>query len=356
VSAKRILITGGCGFVGSNLAVALAADGHSVVCFDNLSRRGSELLLRRILDSGCHFVHGDIRSSEDFVKLEGEYDVMLECSAEPSVVAGQDARFAGYVIQNNLLGAVNCFEFARERSLGVIFFSTSRVYPYTAINSCHFREDSTRFRYDDSVTGVSERGISTDFTLNGPRSLYGATKLAAELLLTEYAAAYGVKSIINRCGVIAGPWQLGKVDQGVFTYWLAAHHFRQPLRYIGFGGNGKQVRDVLHIDDLAVLIRRQVDVVNDHAASIFNVGGSTIANLSLSETTALCARITGNKVDVGSDAATRSADVIWYVTDNGVTADQFNWRPTRKGEDVLSDTWRWLRDNEMAFASIFGSR
>ena len=94
--------------------------------------------------------------------------------------------------------------------------------------------------------------------MEGARTLYGATKLAAELLIEEYRAGLGVPAVIDRCGVIAGPWQMGKVDQGVFTHWMLAHHFGNPLTYIGFGGEGKQVRDLLHVEDLVDLVERQL--------------------------------------------------------------------------------------------------
>ena len=106
--------------------------------------------------------------------------------------------------------------------------------------------------------GASPAGIAEDFPLEGARTLYGATKLAAELLVAEYADAFGLQAVIDRCGVIAGPWQMGKVDQGVFTYWMLAHHFGRPLRYIGYGGAGKQVRDLLHVDDLVDLVDEQL--------------------------------------------------------------------------------------------------
>ena len=105
---------------------------------------------------------------------------------------------------------------------------------------------------------MSQRsGVAEDFPLAGARTLYGSTKLAAELLIEEYRAAYGLRAVVNRCGVVAGPWQMGKVDQGVFTYWMLAHHFRRPLSYIGFGGSGKQVRDLLHVEDLIELLDEQ---------------------------------------------------------------------------------------------------
>ncbi len=114
--------------------------------------------------------------------------------------------------------------------------------------------------------------------MDGPRTLYGATKLAAELLIEEYRASLGVPAVIDRCGVIAGPWQMGKVDQGVFTHWMLAHHFRQPLSYIGFGGGGKQVRDLLHVEDLVDLVERQlIERESGTAAPSMWAGGASAA-------------------------------------------------------------------------------
>ena len=142
----------------------------------------------------------------------------------------------------------------------MIFLSTSRVYPVAPQLELELREEETRFALEPEqpVAGASEHGIAEDFPLEGARTLYGATKLAAELLLTEYADSFGVRATIDRCGVIAGPWQMGKVDQGVFTHWLLAHYAGRPLTYIGYGGTGKQVRDLLHVDDLCDLVIEQL--------------------------------------------------------------------------------------------------
>lgn len=348
----KILITGGCGFIGSNLAVALKQDGHSVTCFDNLSRRGSEILRDRIREFGCRFVKGDIRKKADLARLKGGFDLMIECSAEPSVLVGSKGSDAWFMIENNLIGSVNCFEFCRERSVPVIFLSTSRVYPYNAINNRAFRGLSTRYEYAGRSGGISRKGVSTDFPLSGYRSLYGATKLASEFILQEYSYQYGIPAIINRCGVIAGPWQLGKVDQGVFTYWMANHYFKKPLRYIGFGGKGKQVRDLLHVDDFVALVKKQIKRIKKYKGDVFNVGGSRFSSLSLSETTALCRKITGNSVPMGQDLRNRPADVIWFITDNGITEKEFGWKPKKKPEEILTDIHSWLRGHDKEFKGI----
>ncbi|MDH7568708.1 MAG: NAD-dependent epimerase/dehydratase family protein [Armatimonadota bacterium] len=351
----HLLITGGCGFIGSNLAVALRRAGHTVTCLDNLARRGSEVLLRRILDHGCQFVHGDVRNPEDLQRLQGDFHMMIECSAEPSVLVGSQGRDAAFLTANNLGGSLTCAEFVRQRGMGMLFLSTSRVYPYTLLNALRYRETATRFEYDDQHPGVSDAGVRVEFPLEGRRTLYGATKLASELVLQEYSQLYDLPLVINRCGVVAGPWQLGKVDQGVFTFWMARHYFRQPLRYIGFGGAGKQVRDLLHIDDLVALISTQLQRLSEFRGEVFNVGGSTYANLSLLETTLLCREITGNRLDVGSDPQTRPGDVKWFITDTAATEARFGWRPARGPREVLADTFEWLRSHEHAFREVLGA-
>lgn len=355
---QRILITGGCGFVGSNLAVDLASRGYAITAMDNLSRYGTEIILeKRIIPRGVDFFRGDVRVLNDWNCLKGDYDLVIECSAEPSVMAGVCGGGARYLLDVNLQGAINCFEWAREKKVPVIFLSSSRVYPYDILNACNYRELDKRFEFVDGCAGISSQGVQVSMPLQGVRSLYGASKLSAELILREYAAQYDLSAIINRCGVIAGPWQLGKIDQGVFTYWMANHYFKQPLTYIGFGGKGKQVRDILHIQDLAELVAIQVRCMLENGVvfkgEVFNVGGSVYSNLSLQEATEICASLTGNHLDIGSTCEPRPADMIWFITDNGRTQSFFKWKPLRSAFNVLEDTYNWLRNNEPALRNLF---
>jgi nucleoside-diphosphate-sugar epimerase len=227
---KRLLITGGAGFVGSNLALLFREaypDWH-IISLDNLKRRGSELNLERLRRHGIHFCHGDVRNRTDLDAV-GRVDTIIECSAEPSALAGLDGD-AAYVVDTNLVGTVNCLELARRHQAELVFLSTSRVYPYEALNALPCRETATRFEWnlDRGCTGVSLQGVAEDFPLVGARTLYGATKLCAELLINEYVASYHLRAVVNRCGVLAGPWQMGKVDQGVAVLWVARHHFGGP--------------------------------------------------------------------------------------------------------------------------------
>ena len=349
----RLLVTGGAGFVGGNVSVSLA-HAHpdwQITAFDNLRRRGSELNLSRLREAGVSFVHGDVRSLNDLLDLAA-HDAIVECSAEPSVMAGTDGS-PDYVVQSNLIGAYHCLEYARRNGAQLVFLSTSRVYPVGALNDLTLVEGERRFSLadDQPFSGVSAKGISEAFPLRGARTIYGATKLAAELLIEEYRASYDIPAVINRCGVIAGPWQMGKVDQGVFTYWMLAHHFRRPLRYIGYGGEGKQVRDLLHVHDLVELLDEQLSRPDHWDGQVVNVGGGLECSLSLRETTVLCEQITGNTVEIASEPADRAGDVPVYVSDCARLAAVTSWRPCRDARDVLADTHRWIVDNESAILS-----
>lgn len=346
---RRILITGGAGFVGSSYAIWLARrhSGLSITAVDNLKRRGSELNLPRLREHGIDFVHADIRNPEDLRLDEHNPDLIIDCSAEPSVLAGYGSG-AEYVIRTNLSGTGNVLELARRCGSAVMFLSTSRVYPVALLNQIAVAETKTRFEIapEQTIPGVSVEGVSEGFPLEGARSLYGATKLASELLLHEYADMYQLPIVINRCGVIAGPWQMGKVDQGVFALWVAAHRFGRPLSYIGWGGEGKQVRDVLFIDDLCELLDLQLDRMTAISGSTFNAGGGTAAAASLLEITQMCEIITGASLDMGRAPENRPGDVRLYITDNSRVRAVLGWQPHTSVESTLAAIDQWVRDHE----------
>jgi CDP-paratose 2-epimerase len=348
--SPRVLVTGGAGFVGANLAVELARrhPGWELVAFDNLHRRGSELNLERLREAGVSFVHGDVRDQDDLAALRG-FHALVECSAEPSALAGTGGDTA-YALRSNLVGAHHCLELAVRESAQFVFLSTSRVYPYGALNALQIAEGPSRYELlaEQDVRGASGAGISEDFTLDGPRTLYGATKLAAELLVTEYGAAFGLATVVNRCGVIAGPWQMGRVDQGVFTHWLLSHRFGADLSYIGYGGTGKQVRDLLHVDDLIDLLDEQLLDPDRWRGITVNVGGGREVSLSLREATELCRELSGNEVAVEPSDEQRPGDVRIYLSDCRRLFERTDWRPRRDARQILADTMDWIAANERA--------
>ena len=343
----RILITGGAGLVGSHLALSFKRENpdSTVIAFDNLKRRGSELALRRLAAGGVEFRHGDIRNLEDLADT-GTLDLLIECSAEPSVQAGLNGG-ERYLINTNFMGTVNCLDHARRHDAAVVFLSTSRVYPIAPLRELPIVRTETRFVIPASNTGPgwSARGINESFPLIGSRSLYGATKLCSELIIGEYVALYGLRAVINRCGVLTGSWQMGKVDQGFVVLWAARHLFGGALSYNGFGGAGLQVRDVLHVEDLYRLINNQVAQIANHSGKIYNVGGGAERSVSLVELTEACVRHTGRHLVVTSQPQTNPVDIPYYVTDNMAVSAATGWRPRLSMSDILDDVFEWLRQH-----------
>ncbi|NRA45857.1 MAG: NAD-dependent epimerase/dehydratase family protein [Oligoflexales bacterium] len=353
-----VLITGGAGFVGSSLAEYYKKDHPKaeVIVFDNLKRRGSELNLSRFKSLDIQFVHGDIRSPSDLEDLPGNFDLLIEASAEPSVHAGNDGS-PQYLLGTNLQGAINCFEFARKKVDRSIFLSTSRVYSIKPLKEIALIENESRFVIDEKqigkVPGLTSCGITEEFPTHLTRSLYGTTKLAAEYFAQEYAETYNMKVVSNRCGVMAGPGQFGKVDQGVFTLWVAHHIFKKPLKYFGFGGLGKQVRDLLHPRDLYDLIQKQVPSIESHQGDTFNIGGGHEISVSLSELTKICQEITGNSVSIEGVADTSPVDIPYYVTDYKKAKDTYNWSPKIHLAELFEEISTWIKSNENVLKSIF---
>jgi CDP-paratose 2-epimerase len=354
----RLLITGGAGFVGSSLALAFRRDhpDWKVVAFDNLKRRGSELAISRLRAAGVEFHHGDVRCADDLEAL-GPVDLLIECSAEPSVHAGyQDA--PNYVISTNLGGTVNCLEHLRRHGGDLLFLSTSRVYPIGGLRELPFEQQGDRLALPSGSAGEGwsgDAGIGENFPINGGRSLYGATKLASELLIEEYRAMYGLRAVVNRCGVLAGPWQMGKVDQGFVVLWMTRHIYGGTLAYTGFGGEGLQVRDLLHVDDLYDLLQLQLRALDHHSGATYNAGGGLPLSVSLRELTQWCERMTGNCLPIGRVPQTRPADIPYYVSDCRRVQQATGWRPQRGLAGLLEDIHRWLVDARAELEPILGS-
>lgn len=353
----KVLITGGAGFVGAALCGAIldTVPGATVTAFDNLRRRGSELNLPLLSKRGVRFVHGDVRCRDDFDALNGKYDVLIEASAEPSVHAGTDGGIR-YVFDVNTTGALRCLEFARQRCGMVIFLSTSRVYSIPALRALPLQHGSDRLVLTDEAElplAVSEHGITESFTTGGFRSYYGSSKLASELICQEYAALARLPVIINRCGVIAGPGQFGKTDQGVFSLWVARHLFGGRLSYNGFGGEGLQVRDLLHPRDLGELLLRQIANPLRCGGQVFNVGGGPAGAVSLREYSALCARATGVGMAFGSVPETAEVDIPWYVTDNTKVHETWGWLPNERPDAIVAEIAAWMRANESQLRPLF---
>lgn len=349
----KFLITGGAGFVGGNLAVMLSESGHSVLCIDNLSRRGSENNLKRFKDySNIHFLHCDIRNKEDMSRIKFSPDVVLECSAQTTAVDGYNNPM--YDFTNNTAGVINVLEFCRERNCGIIFWSSNKAYSGDFCNSIPMHETETRFVWSDSkysARGWSHLGFNEDGDLNGGNhTIYGVTKNAADILIQEWSSAFNIPSIINRLSCIYGPHQFGKVSQGWIVWFALAKKFGSQLKYYGF--EGKQVRDCLHIEDLGNLILKQSQNIHSHFGSYYNVGGG------IENTTSVCEL--SNNLDLRMNIShletinegPRRADQKIYISDISKVSSEFNWTPKISLDDGLESVLSWINDDSVDFSWI----
>ena len=367
----RILLTGICGFVGSTLARGLRqgwADWE-IVGLDNFVRAGSETNRRALRQAGVKLFHGDVRNPSDLETLP-RCDWIIEAAANPSVLAGVDGKTSSrQLIEHNLVGTINMLELAKQWRCGFTMLSTSRVYSIHALAAIPVETAADRFvpraqapepgptaqppaEIDDTprttqhaprLPGFSSQGIGEAFSTEPPLSLYGSSKRASELLACEYAASFGLPVSVLRCGVLAGAGQFGKIDQGIFSYWIHAWRGKRPLKYIGFNGTGLQVRDCLHARDLLPLVAQQIQSPRLDAPRVLNVSGGSSQSASLRQLSAWCAERFGTHA-VTAEARERPFDVPWLVLDSSLAARTWGWKP----QTPLAAIWAEIADHAEA--------
>lgn len=335
----KIIITGICGFAGSCIAKSLLQSQISLeICgFDNFSRKGSEQNITFFSHMGVNLIRGDLRCRSD-IDILPQVDWIIDCAANPSVLAGLDGQVSSrQVMENNLLGTINLLEYCKRHKSGLILLSTSRV--YSALELANLPVESSKDRFDPkqaSIDGLSDLGISESFPTSAPISLYGSSKLASEQIILEYGYNFDFPVWINRCGVLAGAGQFGKADQGIFSYWIHSFKEKKPLKYIGFDGSGHQVRDALHPRDLAPLLSRQLMEPSWDAPKIINVGGGIENSMSLKQLSDWCEQRLGPN-EVISSLEQRPMDAPWIVMDSSVAQNAWNWRVQSRLERILEE-------------------
>ena len=334
----KILITGGCGFVGSNLAIFLKKrlKNTFILSVDNLIRKGSLLNEKRLKKLKIYNKRIDVSNFNKIKNLK-KFDLIIDCCAEPAIEASK--KEPDKVFNTNLIGTYNILKKCVKDNSNIIFLSSSRVY---SINKLRGITRSLKILKPLKI----KKKIDEKFSVESASSLYGFTKLASEKLIKELFFETKLKYIINRFGVIAGPWQFGKQDQGFVSLWIAKHLLRKKLSYIGFGGYGHQVRDLLHVDDVCEIIHLQIRRLKKINNITFNIGGGPRNSISLKNLTKRCEILTNNKIRIKKTPRTSIFDIPYYVTDNKKINKFYNWSPSKSINEILKDIYFWLKNNK----------
>ena len=325
----KILITGGCGFVGSNLAIYLKKNkiGSKIHSLDNLSRSGTLLNFQRLKKNKIKNFKIDI-SNNKAVQTLPRYDLIIDCCAEASVEVSK--KEIDRVFNTNLFGTFNILKKSAKDRSNIIFLSSSRIYSIKQLR---------KLKKNKSL-------INEKFDTTGPKSIYGFCKHSSEELIKEFSFLYKIKYIINRLGVISGPWQYGKQDQGFVSLWVWKHINKKKLNYIGFGGKGHQIRDVIHIYDVCQLISIQIKKISNVYNLTVNVGGGKKNSISLKNLTKHCQKITSNKIKISSKKITSNYDIPYYITNNSKVRKIYKWSPKKSFLHIIQDVYEWMVFNK----------
>ena len=339
----KILITGGCGFVGSNLCIFLKKKKYKITSLDNLSRKGSKYNLELLKKKKIKNLKIDIQNYKKISKLP-KYDLIIDCCAEAAVEVSKNQ--IDRVINTNLIGTINILKKVKKDKSKIIFLSSSRINPINEINKILNKKNLNK--------KISlNKSFNENSSIIGPKTIYGVTKLASEMFIEEFSYAFNVKYIINRCAVISGPLQFGKQDQGFVSLWVWKHLMKKKLNYIGYNGLGNQVRDVLHIYDLCELIDLQIKKINYINNTLFTVGGSKRNCISLNELTTICEKISGNTLNISKIKKTSIYDIPYFVTNNSKVSKTYNWKPKRNIFKTVLDTYNWLKEDKSKINKFF---
>jgi CDP-paratose 2-epimerase len=313
-------------------------DGAEVFGLDNFVRPGSEVNRLVLQAKGIVVRHADLRSASDIEALP-KADWVIDAAANPSVLAGLEGlNTSRQVVEHNLAGTVNVLEYCKKHRAGFILLSTSRVYSVVGLRSLQVEEYAEAYRpvaAQKFPTGVSTAGVSEEYSTMPPLSLYGSTKLASEYLALEYGASFDFPVWINRCGVLAGAGQFGRIDQGIFSFWINAWLRDRKLKCIGFGGHGRQVRDCLHPRDLVPLLQKQMSTLSA-PHRIFNLGGGVQNSISLAQLSAWCAARFGPR-EIARELQPRPLDVPWMVLDCERAIKDWQWQVATTLERVFEE-------------------
>ena len=339
----RILITGGAGFIGCNLADACIRAGHQVTLFDNLSRRGSEAnlaWLRERHGEGFAFARGDIRDDAAVLEAAAGQGAIYHLAAQTAVTTSVSDPRTDFEI--NALGTLNLLEAARQAAgdAVLIYASTNKV--YGGLEQLSVAELATRYALVDCPNGVAETH-PLDF-----HSPYGCSKGAADQYVRDYARIYGLRTVVFRQSCIYGPRQMGVEDQGWVAWFVIAAIAGKPITIYG---DGKQVRDLLYVDDLVRAYLLATERIEVTRGQVYNLGGGPANTLSIwSEFGPLLSRVVGREVMPQAFCDWRPGDQPVFVTDISKAARDFDWTPRVAVTEGIGRLSEWVRANRELFA------
>lgn len=347
----KILIIGGAGFVGYNLSIFLQENGHEIIAVDNLVRRGSELSIPKFKKQKIKFQHCDIRNKEDFLNLP-KIDFVLNCAAQPSAINYTNPEFD---FANNTKGLINILEFCRKNQTPLIFWSTNKCYSGELVNSVPREINQKRYIWNNNefkLNGWSKNGFNERLSVDGcDHSIYGASKIAADLLVQEWSDAYSIPAICNRFSCLAGPNQWGKAEQGWVTWFAIANELGLPIEIYGF--DGYQVRDCLFSSDLNKLIQKQIEKISDFKSKIFNVGGGINNSVSINEAINILETKNKKFSFISHKKQTRRADQAIYISDISNVSAEFNWAPEKTIDQGYNEILEWVKQNKETLEKIY---
>ncbi len=337
MAGKTVVITGGAGFIGVNAAESLIRDGWYVVLFDNLSRKGTDLNLRYLRQKypdQCEFVLGDVRYDHyGLLNTVGRADLVLHLAAQVAVTTSITRPIEDFDI--NARGTFNLLEAVRESGNKplVIYSSTNKVYGGMPDVVCV--RDATRYRFRDFSDGISE-AQPLDF-----HSPYGCSKGAADQYVHDYGRIYGIPTVVFRQSCIYGQRQFGVEDQGWVAWFSIAALLNRPITIYG---DGLQVRDLLHVDDLIAAYKAAATDPARSAGQVFNMGGGPSRTLSLVELLAFLEKRMGKKIPVGH-AEPRAGDQPVFVADIRKAERELSWRPKIDPLPGIAMLLDWIEQN-----------
>lgn len=336
-----IMITGGAGFIGCNLAAALLSSGERVTILDNLSRPRTEqnlLWLQQQFDDKVRFEKADIRDQDAMNRLIPGHDVVFHLAGQVAVTTSVINPREDFEI--NALGTFNVLEAARSASTPPVVFYASTNKVYGGMEEVRVIEEEKRYRYADFPNGIPETQL-LDF-----HSPYGVSKGTGDQYVRDYARIYGLKTVVFRQSCIYGPRQFGVEDQGWAAHFVIAAVMGRP---ISIYGNGKQVRDMLYVDDLVAAYLSALDRIDTVSGRIYNVGGGPENTLSIwSEFGPLLEELTGKKIAV-TYGDWRPGDQPVYISDISKAERELNWKPQVSVADGIKRLVRWVEENRDIF-------